>query len=98
MVSDLACFALFLAHDHESVKKFFFLFCGIKIANTASLAIDQASVILTHTLPSRKSTKHFHQSHFQSGFLDYHLCDKNKVEGMFMHLVPPVHITTTFMT
>ena len=97
MVSDLACFALFLAHDHESVKKFFFLFCGIKIANTASLAIDQASVILTHTLPSRKSTKHFHQSHFQSGFLDYHLCDKNKVEGMFMHLVPPVHITT-FMT
>ena len=39
MVPDLACFALFLAHDHESV------FCGIKIANTASLVIDQASVI-----------------------------------------------------
>ena len=38
MVPDLACFALFLAHDHESVKKFFFLFCGIKIANHRFLA------------------------------------------------------------
>ena len=33
MVPDLACFASFLAHDHESVyKKDVFLFCGIKIA------------------------------------------------------------------
>ena len=38
MVPDLACFALFLAHDHESV------FGGIKIANTASLVIDRESV------------------------------------------------------
>ena len=46
MVPDLACFALLLAHDHESVKrKDFFPFCGLKIANTASLVIDQASVI-----------------------------------------------------
>ena len=37
MVPDLACFALFLAHDHESVKKIF-LFCGIKIANHRFLA------------------------------------------------------------
>ena len=43
MVPDLACFALLLAHDHESVKrKDFFPICGLKIANTASLVIDQA--------------------------------------------------------
>ena len=47
MVPDLACFALFLAHDHESVKKMnnLFLFCGKKVANTASLVIDKASII-----------------------------------------------------
>ena len=39
MVPDLACFALFLAHDHESA------FCRRKIANTASLVIDRASVM-----------------------------------------------------
>ena len=58
MVRDLSRFALFLAHDQESVKKkYLSLFCGIKIANTASLVIDRASVLLTHSLPSRKSTK-----------------------------------------
>ena len=47
MVPDLACFALLLAHDHESVKKmnYLFLFCGKKVANTASLVIDKASII-----------------------------------------------------
>ena len=47
MVPDLSCFALFLAHDQESVKKniYLSLFCGIKIANTAILVIDYASVI-----------------------------------------------------
>ena len=42
MVPDLAYFALFLAHDHESVRKtnYFFLFCGIKIVDNACLVID----------------------------------------------------------
>ena len=42
MVPDIACFALFLAHDHESVKKYIYIFllCEIKIADTASLVID----------------------------------------------------------
>ena len=37
MVPDLACFASFLAHDHESVHKKD-VFCGIKIANHRFLA------------------------------------------------------------
>ena len=46
MVLDLVCFALLLAHGHESVKrKELFSFCELKIANTASLVINQVSVI-----------------------------------------------------
>ena len=37
LVPDLACFASFLAHDHESVHKKD-VFCGIKIANHRFLA------------------------------------------------------------
>ena len=46
MVLDLVCFVLLLAHGHESVKrKELFSFCELKIANTASLVINQVSVI-----------------------------------------------------
>ena len=47
IVPDLACFVLFLPHDHISVKKqnIFLLFCGIKIANTAGVGIDEVSVV-----------------------------------------------------
>ena len=96
MVPDLACFALLLAHDHESVKrKDFFPFCGLKIANTASLVIDQASVIAYPYSSFWQKHQRFSSLSFSVWLPGLSSMWQKQSRG---NLHAPTHVTTTLMT